>query len=105
MSGLKFKRTTFKSVKRNAKELTKSPISGTYIIKDWHKKTAFSQADVELEKLAASFAEITPETRAKIRSIPNLIGPYECKLCRAVYADAFELAMHNCPRVVHIGYK
>jgi len=60
---------------------------------------------MELEKLAGNFVKITPETRAKLQSIPNLIGPYECKLCQVIYADAFELAKHNCPRVVHIEYK
>ena len=99
-----------KSSKRT-KELTKSPISGTYIIKDWNHtlklqtRIRFSRADMELEKLAGNFVKITPETRAKLQSIPNLIGPYECKLCQVIYADAFELAKHNCPRVVHIEYK
>lgn len=106
-------------------ELTKSPISGTYIIKDWNvtnnyskslnisdrKKTnrgikeGFSKNEVELNSIAASFVEITPQSRAKLQKIPNKIGPYECKLCKIVYRDAFELAMHNCPRVVHIEYK
>ena len=112
-------------------ELTKSPISGTYIIKDWHKtsnlanmhppgqsrkhtsstsqnrgvKVGFSKNEVELNSIAASFVEITPQSRAKLQKIPNKIGPYECKLCKFVYKDAFELAMHNCPRVVNIEYK
>lgn len=93
-------------------ELTKSPISGAYIIKEWNygsskkdSKTSFSKSEVDLNSIAASFVEITPQSRAKLQKIPNKIGPYECKLCKIVYKDAFELAMHNCPRVVHIEYK
>jgi hypothetical protein len=101
------------------KELTKSPIAGTYIIKEWNVndtlkkksyeketiRTQFTKNDVVLNSLAASFVEITPQARAKLEKIPNKIGPYECKLCKIVYQDAFELAMHNCPRVVHLEYK
>lgn len=89
-------------------ELIRSPISGTYIIKDWKNngtKTGFSKNEVTLNSIAASFVEITPQARAKLEKIPNRIGPFECKLCKVVYKDAFELAMHNCPRVVHIEYK
>ena len=90
-------------------ELTKSPISGTYIIKDWTKAansmSFFSRNEVELNSIAASLVEITPQSRAKLAKIPNKIGPYECRLCKVVYENAFELAMHNCPRVVHIEYK
>ena len=65
-------------------ELTKSPISGTYIIKDWTKANSmsfFSRNEVELNSIAASFVEITPQSRAKLAKIPNKIGPYECRLC------------------------
>lgn len=90
-------------------ELTKSPISGAYIIKDWTKAansmSFFSRNEVELNSIAASLVEITPQSRAKLAKIPNKIGPYECRLCKVVYENAFELAMHNCPRVVHIEYK
>lgn len=110
-----------KEVEEN--ELTKSPVSGTYIIKDWSLKTKgkdknskltdqggilktkFTKNEIDLNSIAASFVEITPQSRAKLAKIPNRIGPYECKLCKVVYNDAFELAMHNCPRVVHIEYK
>ena len=98
-------------IKSEKFELTKSPIAGTYIIKEWKKnrvKSAarqFTRDEVELNNIAASFVEITPETRAKLESIPNNIGPYECKLCKTTFRDAFELAMHNCPRVVNIEYK
>jgi hypothetical protein len=101
------------------KELTKSPIAGTYIIKDWSfndtlnnknskkesQREKFTKNDVVLNSLAASFVEITPQARAKLDKIPNKIGPYECKLCKIVFEDAFQLAMHNCPRVVHLEYR
>ena len=86
-------------------ELTKSPVSGTYIIKNWNFKTSFTRNEVELNQVAGKFVDKTPQARAKLMKIINKIGPYECKLCKVVYEDALELAMHNCPRVVHIEYK
>lgn len=98
-------------------ELTQSPVSGTYIIKEWDNikrknggggekvTTSFSKSEVALNSIAASFVEITPQARARLEKIPNRIGPFACKLCKVVYKDAFELAMHNCPRVVNIEYK
>ena len=97
-----------KSKLKESNELTESPISGTFIIKDWKtSKTQFqfTKAEEELNKIAGNFVKITPQARAKLDKIPNNIGPYECKLCKIVYVDAFELALHNCPRVVHIEYK
>ena len=108
-------RKRFKFSEVEETELTKSPISGTYILKEWKgssrvvkttsKEEGFSKDEVNLNKIAASFVQITPQARAKLAKIPNKIGPYECKLCKVVYADAFQLAMHNCPRVVCIEYK
>lgn len=83
-------------------ELTQSPVSGTYIIKEWTEAKRSRQTD---NSLAASFIEITPQARARLARIPNRIGPFECKLCKVVYNDAFELALHDCPRVVHMEYK
>jgi hypothetical protein len=108
MSSRKYSNESQQEEDDDETELTKSPISGTYIIKDWTKANSmsfFSRNEVELNSIAASFVEITPQSRAKLAKIPNKIGPYECRLCKVVYEDAFELAMHNCPRVVHIEYK
>lgn len=132
---LEVKKRMISSVKRNRiqqviedNELTRSPVSGTYIIKEWTTTTntgnsskkhmasslssvkqsgkmSFSKSEVALNSIAASFVEITPESRARLARIPNRIGAFECKLCKYVYNDAFELAMHNCPRVVHIEYR
>lgn len=86
------------------KELTKSPVTGSYIIRDW-KKSAHTKPVVDWNKIAADFVEITPQSRAKLAKISNKIGPYECKLCKFEFSDAFELALHNCPRIVDIEYK
>lgn len=117
-SSSKLLKSTLRHVEE--KELTRSPISGTYIIKEWNgNKTAsaqhkdrvgkviggFSKNEVALNSIAASFVDITPQARARLEKIPNRIGPYECKLCKVIYKDAFELAMHNCPRVIHMEYK
>jgi hypothetical protein len=95
-------------------ELIRSPISGTYIIKDWSEK-ALNKSDEEMmnrhhddlisNKIAASYVDTSEEARAKLAKISNRIGPYECKLCLVVYRDAFQLAMHDCPRVVSIDYQ
>lgn len=98
----KVKRKAKKDI--DSKELTKSPVTGSFIIKKWKKKN-HNKPEIDWNKLAVDFMEITPESRAKLNKIPNKIGPYECKLCKFVFNDAFELAMHNCPRVVHLDYK
>ncbi|CAF0821347.1 unnamed protein product [Brachionus calyciflorus] len=85
-------------------ELIQSPVTGSYILKSW-KKNNHVKPQIDWNKLAVNFVQITPQSKAKLAKIPNNIGPYECKLCKFVYNDAFELAMHNCPRVVHINYK
>ncbi len=92
---------------RNASELIRSPISGTYILPYLRssKKTTFSTSEVGLNSLAATFVNDTPQVREQLSRIPNLIGAFECKLCRVVFKDAIELAIHNCPRVVHLEYR
>ena len=37
--------------------------------------------------------------------IENHIGKYTCQLCKEVYEDAFQLAQHRCPRILHIEYR
>jgi hypothetical protein len=107
-------------------ELTVSPVSGTFIIKEWNNKLKnkfireqeeknvsckkkkndeFTNDEIMLNSVASNYVQITDEAKNKISKIVNCIGPYECKLCKIVYNDAFELAMHNCPRVVHFEYK
>ena len=110
---------------KNNTELTKAPISGIYILKNWKQKeqhltskkkqinnnnnnsnnNKFTKDEVALNAVAASFVSVNEQTRAEMALIVNNIGPYECKLCKVIYIDAFELAMHNCPRILHLDYK
>jgi len=88
-------------------ELTRSPISGTYILPYFSRKktNTFSKSEAELSSLAAAFVNDTPQLREQLARIPNLVGAFECKLCRTVYRDAIELAIHNCPRMVSLEYR
>ena len=106
-------------------ELTISPVSGTFIIKDWNSRlknkfineqhnnvskpeksvNKFTNDEVMLNSVASNYVQITDEAKLKLSKIVNCIGPYECKLCKIIYSDPFELAMHNCPRVVHYEYR
>ena len=103
-------------------ELTVSPVSGTFIIKEWNNKVKnnkiitqsflnakernkFTNDEIMLNSVASNYVQITDEAKYKLSKIVNCIGPYECKLCKIIYNDAFELAMHNCPRVVHYEYR
>jgi hypothetical protein len=49
--------------------------------------------------------EITPEARAELEKIDNKLGDYVCQLCKDFFQDAFQLAQHRCPRIVHIEYR
>ena len=117
------KKSVFKNKNKiiEESELTKSPVSGTFIIKEWNNKlknkfirenskkennlNKFTNDEIMLNSVASNYVQITDEAKVKLSKIVNCIGPYECKLCKIVYSDAFELAMHNCPRVVHFEYK
>ncbi len=49
--------------------------------------------------------EASLEARAELAKIANRIGDYLCRLCRSKFADAFGLAQHRCPRIVHVEYR
>ncbi len=49
--------------------------------------------------------KVTAASRAKLSTIPNRLGPYECKLCFIVFKDAFALALHSCAKVEKIEHK
>lgn len=49
--------------------------------------------------------EATDEARRRIESIPNVLGPYRCRLCGVRYTDAFALARHRCRCIVHVRYR
>ncbi|XP_032289611.2 uncharacterized protein nerfin-2 [Drosophila virilis] len=84
-------------------EETISPVSGTIIrkLRD-DEELVVRKGDIDP---AFNVVEITEEAKAILASIENKIGDYMCQLCRTVYDDAFMLAQHRCPRIVHIEYK
>ncbi|KAF5395167.1 hypothetical protein PHET_06689 [Paragonimus heterotremus] len=43
--------------------------------------------------------------RARLAKIPNLLGPYNCRLCGEEFGDAFKLAGHRCPCIAHTDYR
>ena len=87
--------------RKESEDLIKSPVSGINILKEWKS----DKSGMSLNKMAANYVDVSPQAKAKLAKIKNIIGPYECKLCNVVYDDAFQLAMHDCPRVVSIEYK
>ncbi|XP_037928658.1 uncharacterized protein LOC119676556 [Teleopsis dalmanni] len=84
-------------------EETLSPVSGTIIrkLRD-DEELVVRKGDIDP---AFNVVEITEEAKAILASIDNKIGAYLCQLCRTLYDDAFMLAQHRCPRIVHIEYK
>ncbi|ALC46470.1 nerfin-2, partial [Drosophila busckii] len=84
-------------------EETISPVSGTIIrkLRD-DEELVVRKGDIDP---TFNVVEITEEAKAILASIDNKIGDYLCQLCRTVYDDAFMLAQHRCPRIVHIEYK
>ncbi|CAD6994345.1 unnamed protein product [Ceratitis capitata] len=84
-------------------EETISPVSGTIITKlRDDEELVVRKGDIDP---AFNVVEITEEAKAILASIDNKIGAYLCQLCRTLYDDAFQLAQHRCPRIVHIEYK
>ena len=52
-----------------------------------------------------NIVEATPEARAELEKIDNQIGDYICRLCQERHEDAFQLASHNCSRIVRVEYR
>ncbi|XP_055335503.1 uncharacterized protein LOC129586345 [Paramacrobiotus metropolitanus] len=90
-------------------EVTTSPVSGT-LIKMADSEVSNMPKDViivrrgDLDK-TTNVVEVTEEAKRELAKIENYIGEYTCKLCKLQYDDAFQLAGHNCSRIVHIEYQ
>ncbi len=81
-----------RSIKKDLQERSK-------IVK---KKSLILASSRNAEKI---LYKVTPASRAKLNTIPNKLGPYECKLCFIVFKDAFSLALHSCAKVEKIEHK
>lgn len=80
-------------------EDTSSPVSGTVIL---GPDEAVVTGDIDP---AFNIVEVTEEARAELAKIENRLGPYQCKLCRQLHEDAFQLAQHRCSRIAHVEYR
>jgi hypothetical protein len=80
-----------------------SPVAGTRIT-DWEEYEKWKEVRGDIEP-TMNYVEITPEAIEELRKIKNIIGDYICQLCKVKYENAFALAMHKCPRVVHIEFR
>ncbi|XP_058823253.1 zinc finger protein 860-like [Topomyia yanbarensis] len=86
-------------------EETTSPVSGTIIIS--LEEVINSEIPRESGDIDPQFnlVEISDEVRAELATIPNVIGAYNCKLCRLEFEDAFGLAQHRCACIVLLEYR
>ncbi|XP_046740621.1 insulinoma-associated protein 1a-like [Diprion similis] len=93
-----------RSKKKHARRLkfdedTSSPVSGTVIL---GPDEAVVTGDIDP---AFNVVEVTVEARAELAKIENRLGPYQCRLCRQLHEDAFQLAQHRCSRIAHVEYR
>ncbi|XP_054713245.1 insulinoma-associated protein 1a-like [Uloborus diversus] len=96
--------------KLNFDEDKSSPVSGTFIrstdddddeVMSNHS-SAIRKGDIDS---SLNVVVITEEARAELAKIENKIGDYVCQLCKELYDDAFGLAQHRCPKIIHIEYR
>ncbi|XP_058055684.1 insulinoma-associated protein 1b [Anopheles bellator] len=105
--------STGTSKERRAKAIRKlkfdeensSPVSGTIIIS--LEEAMSGDAPRESGDIDPQFnlVEVSDEVRAELAAIANVIGAYNCKLCRLEFEDAFGLAQHRCSCIVLLEYR
>jgi len=103
MNITKKKKTTTTTTSAASSNINESPIAGTRIT-EWEEYEKWKEIRGDIEP-TMNYVEITPEAIEELRKIKNIIGDYICQLCKVKYENAFELAMHKCPRVVHIEFR
>ncbi|XP_055611308.1 protein krueppel [Uranotaenia lowii] len=105
MGPLSKERRTKASRKLKFDEETTSPVSGTIIIS--LEEVINSDIPRESGDIDPQFnlVEISDEVRAELATIPNVIGAYNCKLCRLEFEDCFGLAQHRCACIVLLEYR
>lgn len=90
--------------KINFDEDNSSPVSGTIIRKltEDDDGTRIVCGDIDSK---FNCVEVTPEAKAELAKIENRIGDYVCRLCKELFADAFQLAQHRCSMIINIEYR
>lgn len=85
-------------------EFRSSPVSGTIIrtLDEIDENDVQESGDIDPQY---NIVEVTEEAKAELAQIPNVIGGYQCKLCRIEFDDAFGLARHRCNCIVLLEYR
>ena len=99
----KKKKITSSSSSSLTSNVDESPVTGIRIT-EWEEFEKWKEVRGDIEP-TMNYVEITPEAIEELRKIKNIIGDYICQLCKVKYENAFALAMHKCPRVVHIEFR
>ncbi|KFB53429.1 hypothetical protein ZHAS_00021930 [Anopheles sinensis] len=86
-------------------EENSSPVSGTIIISLEEALSGDSPRESGDIDPQFNLVEVSDEVRAELAAIPNVIGGYNCKLCRQEFEDAFGLAQHRCSCIVLLEYR
>ncbi|KAF6775298.1 hypothetical protein AHF37_05544 [Paragonimus kellicotti] len=97
-------RTKFEeSVRRKRQRKgTHSALSTITKVKSASSASKSSHRSVTIPHL---ISPLNAQVRARLAKIPNLLGPYNCRLCGEEFGDAFKLAGHRCPCIAHTDYR